>query len=181
MLICIFTGFTSGLPLYFLINLIPAWLRSEHVDLKTIGLMALIGLPFTWKFIWSPVIDLVRLPFLGRRRGWMLVTQIGLLLTLLIYAFLNPAQHLYVIMGLSLVVAFFSASQDIVLDAFRREILSDEELGLGNSIHVECLPYRRFGTRLAQLDFGRLDALAQRIIITALFMLPGLLMTLFFS
>ena len=63
MLICIFTGFTSGLPLYFLINLIPAWLRSEHVDLKTIGLMALIGLPFTWKFIWSPVIDLVRLPF----------------------------------------------------------------------------------------------------------------------
>ena len=100
MLICIFTGFTSGLPLYFLINLIPAWLRSEHVDLKTIGLMALIGLPFTWKFIWSPVIDLVRLPFLGRRRGWMLVTQIGLLLTLLIYAFLNPAQHLYVIMGL---------------------------------------------------------------------------------
>ena len=127
MLICIFTGFTSGLPLYFLINLIPAWLRSEHVDLKTIGLMALIGLPFTWKFIWSPVIDLVRLPFLGRRRGWMLVTQIGLLLTLLIYAFLNPAQHLYVIKGLSLVVAFFSASQDIVLHAFRRDILSDEE------------------------------------------------------
>ena len=83
MLICIFTGFTSGLPLYFLIKLIPARLRSEHVDLKTIGLMALIGLPFTWKFIWSPIIDLVRLPFLGRRRGWMLVTQIGLLLALL--------------------------------------------------------------------------------------------------
>ena len=63
MLICIFTGFTSGLPLYFLINLIPAWLRSEHVELKTIGLMALIGLPFTWKFIWSPLLDSVRLPF----------------------------------------------------------------------------------------------------------------------
>jgi len=99
--ICIFTGFTSGLPLYFLINLIPAWLRSEHVDLKTIGLMALIGLPFTWKFIWSPVIDLVRLPFLGRRRGWMLVTQIGPLLTLAAYAFLNPHQHLPIIVGLS--------------------------------------------------------------------------------
>ena len=181
MLICIFTGFTSGLPLYFLINLIPAWLRSEHVDLKTIGLMALIGLPFTWKFIWSPVIDLVRLPFLGRRRGWMLVTQIGLLLALLAYAFLNPAQHLYVIMGLSLVVAFFSASQDIVLDAFRREILSDEELGLGNSIHVNAY-------RIAALVPGSLSLILADLmpwhnvfIITALFMLPGLLMTLFLA
>ena len=69
MLICIFTGFTSGLPLYFLYSLIPAWLRSEHVDLKTIGLFALIGFPYTWKFIWSPLMDSVRLPFLGLRRG----------------------------------------------------------------------------------------------------------------
>lgn len=181
MLICIFTGFTSGLPLYFLINLIPAWLRSEHIDLKTIGLMALIGLPFTWKFIWSPVMDAVRLPFLGRRRGWMLVTQIGLLLALAAYAFLNPHQHLPVIIGLSAVVAFFSASQDIVLDAFRREILSDEELGLGNSIHVNAY-------RIAALVPGSLSLiLADRMpwgnvfIITALFMLPGLLMTLFLA
>lgn len=181
MLICIFTGFTSGLPLYFLINLIPAWLRSEHIDLKTIGLMALIGLPFTWKFIWSPVMDAVRLPFLGRRRGWMLVTQIGLLLALATYAFLNPHQHLPVIIGLSAVVAFFSASQDIVLDAFRREILPDEELGLGNSIHVNAY-------RIAALVPGSLSLiLADRMpwgnvfIITALFMLPGLLMTLFLA
>lgn len=181
MLICIFTGFTSGLPLYFLINLIPAWLRSEHINLKTIGLMALIGLPFTWKFIWSPVMDAVRLPFLGRRRGWMLVTQIGLLLALAAYAFLNPHQHLPVIIGLSAVVAFFSASQDIVLDAFRREILPDEELGLGNSIHVNAY-------RIAALVPGSLSLiLADRMpwgnvfIITALFMLPGLLMTLFLA
>lgn len=181
MLICIFTGFTSGLPLYFLINLIPAWLRSEHIDLKTIGLMALIGLPFTWKFIWSPVMDAVCLPFLGRRRGWMLVTQIGLLLALAAYAFLNPHQHLPVIIGLSAVVAFFSASQDIVLDAFRREILPDEELGLGNSIHVNAY-------RIAALVPGSLSLiLADRMpwgnvfIITALFMLPGLLMTLFLA
>lgn len=181
MLICIFTGFTSGLPLYFLINLIPAWLRSEHIDLKTIGLMALIGLPFTWKFIWSPVMDAVRLPFLGRRRGWMLVTQIGLLLALAAYAFLNPHQHLPVIIGLSAVVAFFSASQDIVLDAFRREILPDEELGLGNSIHVNAY-------RIAALVPGSLSLiLADRMpwsnvfIITALFMLHGLLMTLFLA
>ncbi len=181
MLICIFTGFTSGLPLYFLINLIPAWLRSEHIDLKTIGLFALIGLPFTWKFIWSPVMDAVRLPFLGRRRGWMLVTQIGLLATLMAYAFLNPHQHMTIIMGLSVVVAFFSASQDIVLDAFRREILPDSELGLGNAIHVNAY-------RIAALVPGSLSLILADImpwhnvfIITALFMIPGLLMTLFLA
>ncbi len=181
MLICIFTGFTSGLPLYFLINLIPAWLRSEHIDLKTIGLFALIGLPFTWKFIWSPVMDAVRLPFLGRRRGWMLVTQIGLLATLMAYAFLNPHQHMAIIMGLSVVVAFFSASQDIVLDAFRREILPDSELGLGNAIHVNAY-------RIAALVPGSLSLILADImpwhnvfIITALFMIPGLLMTLFLA
>ena len=178
MLICIFTGFTSGLPLYFLINLIPAWLRTENIDLKTIGLMSLIGLPFTWKFIWSPVMDAVRPPFLGRRRGWMLVTQIGLLLTLAAYAFLNPHQHLPIIIGLSVVVAFFSASQDIVLDAFRREILSDQELGLGTSIHVNAY-------RIAALVPGSLSLILADImpwnsvfLITSLFMLPGLLMTL---
>ena len=178
MLICIFTGFTSGLPLYFLINLIPAWLRTENIDLKTIGLMSLIGLPFTWKFIWSPVMDAVRPPFLGRRRGWMLVTQIGLLLTLAAYAFLNPHQHLPIIIGLSVVVAYFSASQDIVLDAFRREILSDQELGLGNSIHVNAY-------RIAALVPGSLSLILADImpwnsvfLITSLFMLPGLLMTL---
>lgn len=178
MLICIFTGFTSGLPLYFLINLIPAWLRTENIDLKTIGLMSLIGLPFTWKFIWSPVMDAVHPPFLGRRRGWMLVTQIGLLLTLAAYAFLNPHQHLPIIIGLSVVVAFFSASQDIVLDAFRREILPDQELGLGNSIHVNAY-------RIAALVPGSLSLILADImpwnsvfLITSLFMLPGLLMTL---
>lgn len=181
MLICVFTGFTSGLPLYFLINLIPAWLRSEQIDLKTIGLFALIGLPFTWKFIWSPIMDAVRLPFLGRRRGWMLVTQIGLLATLMAYAFLNPHRHMTTIMGLSLVVAFFSASQDIVLDAFRREILPDNELGLGNAIHVNAY-------RIAALVPGSLSLILADImpwhnvfIITALFMIPGLLMTLFLA
>ncbi|MCP1660335.1 AmpG family muropeptide MFS transporter [Neisseria perflava] len=181
MLICIFTGFTSGLPLYFLINLIPAWLRSEHIDLKTIGLFALIGLPFTWKFVWSPLMDAVRLPFLGRRRGWMLVTQIGLLLSLAAYAFLNPHSQMPVIMALSVVVAFFSASQDIVLDAFRREILPDNELGLGNAIHVNAY-------RIAALVPGSLSLILADImpwhnvfIITALFMIPGLLMTLFLA
>ncbi len=181
MLICIFTGFTSGLPLYFLINLIPAWLRSEHIDLKTIGLFALIGLPFTWKFAWSPLMDAVRLPFLGRRRGWMMITQLSLIPALAAYAFLSPQQHIPLIMTLSVLVAFLSASQDIVLDAFRREILPDNQLGLGNSIHVNAY-------RIAALVPGSLSLILSDLmpwhsvfIITSLFMLPGLLMTLFLA
>src|ERR1700741_3658766 len=79
MLICVFTGFSSGLPLYLLLNLLPAWLRSEGVDLKTIGFFALIQLPYTWKFLWSPLVDRYALPWMGRRRGWMFATQLLLL------------------------------------------------------------------------------------------------------
>lgn len=181
MLICVFTGFTSGLPLYFLINLIPAWLRSEHIDLKTIGLFSMIGLPFTWKFLWSPLLDIVRIPWLGRRRGWMFITQIALLFTLLGYINLNPQTDMGVIIIASCLVAFFSASQDIVLDAFRREILPDEELGLGNAVHVNAY-------RIASLVPGSLSLILADIypwstvfFITSLFMLPGLFMTLFLA
>lgn len=178
MLICVFTGFTSGLPLYFLLNLIPAWLRSEQINLKSIGLISLTMLPFTWKFLWSPLMDAVNIPLLGRRRGWMLVTQIALLLSMAAFAVLRPSEHLTAVTILAVGVAFFSASQDIVLDAYRREILSDNELGLGNAIHVNAY-------RVASLVPGSLSlVLADRLpwnsvfIITALFMLPGLLMTL---
>ncbi|MCF7520584.1 AmpG family muropeptide MFS transporter [Neisseria sp. ZJ106] len=178
MLICIFTGFSSGLPLYFLYSLIPAWLRSEQVDLKTIGLFALIGIPYTWKFIWSPMMDAVRLPRLGLRRGWMLLTQIVLLLLLSAYALLEPQQHLQIILGLSLVTAFFSASQDIVIDAFRREVLSDEELVLGNSLYVNS--YRISSLIPASLSLILADIMpwSSVFVVTALFMVPGLLATL---
>src|SRR6476620_6768880 len=90
MLICVFTGFSSGLPLYLLINLLPAWLRTEGVDLKTIGFFALIQLPYTWKFLWSPLLDRYALPLLGRRRGGMLITQVVLLLAIPRFGVLNP-------------------------------------------------------------------------------------------
>ena len=180
-LICVFTGFSSGLPLYFLINLIPAWLRSEGVDLKTIGLFSIIGFPFTWKFLWAPLMDVIRLPWLGRRRGWMFVTQVALSCVLLSYMKLNPQNDMFLIMKISLLVAFFAASQDIVLDAFRREILPDNELGLGNAVHVNAY-------RVAALVPGSLSLILADIypwstvfLITALFMLPGLFMTLFLA
>ena len=178
MLICIFTGFSSGLPLYLLINLLPAWLRSEQVDLKAIGLFALIQLPYTWKFLWSPLMDRYALPLLGRRRGWMLAMQLALAASIPVFGQLHPRLDLWTIAYLATVVALFSASQDIVLDAFRREILPDVELGLGNAIHVNA--YRISSLVPGALSLILADHLPWSSVftITALFMLPGLLLTL---
>ena len=133
MLICVFTGFTSGLPLYIIIQLIPAWLRTEGVGLAEIGFFALVGFPYTWKFLWSPIIDRYTLPFLGRRRGWMLVSQLALLISIGAMGFIKPDLSIWTVAYLAAAVAFFSASQDIVLDAYRRELLPERELGIGNA------------------------------------------------
>ena len=178
MLICLFTGFSSGLPLYLLLNLVPAWLKSEGVDIKAIGLMALIQFPYTWKFIWSPLMDRFTVLPLGRRRGWMLLSQLFLLLAIAGLGLLNPAVTLWSIAALAFGVAFFSASQDIVLDAFRREILSDEQLGLGTALHVNA--YRIAGLVPGALSLILADHLPWSwvFLITALFMLPGVMLTL---
>ena len=136
MLICIFTGLASGMPLYILYQLVPAWLRDSGVSLRDIGLFALVGIPYTWKFAWAPLMDRYVPPFLGRRRGWMLVTQVALLLLIGSLGMLQPEQSLSTVAIVAVAVAFFSASQDVVLDGYRRELLPDEELGLGNSVHV---------------------------------------------
>jgi PAT family beta-lactamase induction signal transducer AmpG len=178
MLLCVFTGFSSGLPLYLLLNLLPAWLRSEGVNLKTIGLFALIQFPYTWKFLWAPLLDRYAPP-LGRRRGWMLITQMGLLFSIAALGFLSPTVALDSIVWLTVAIALFSATQDIALDAFRREVLPEVELGLGNSVHVNA--YRIAGLVPGSLSLILADHLpwAQVFMITALFMLPGLLLALF--
>tara|TARA_R110002049_G_scaffold30729_9_gene105105 strand:+ start:23735 stop:24982 length:1248 start_codon:yes stop_codon:yes gene_type:complete len=178
-LICAFTGFTSGLPLYVLIQLVPAWLRVEGVGLAEIGFFALIGFPYTWKFVWSPVMDRYTLPFLGRRRGWMLVTQIGLLLSIAVLGYIQPALSIWTVAYLAAAVAFFSASQDIVLDAYRRELLPDVELGIGNAIHVQT--YRLAGLVPGSLALILADFLPWHTVflIVALFMLVGIVLTLF--
>lgn len=180
MLICIFTGFSSGLPLYILISLLPAWLRSEGVDLKAIGLFALIQLPFTWKFLWAPLFDRYAPP-LGRRRGWLLITQIALLLSLPLLGTFHPRLDIWTIAYFAGIVAFFSASQDTVLDAYRRELLLDNELGMGNAVHVNA--YKIAGLIPGSLSLILADHMpwSSVFLITALFMLPGIAMTLFVS
>ncbi|MDR2187587.1 MAG: AmpG family muropeptide MFS transporter [Azonexus sp.] len=179
MLICVFTGFASGLPLYLLLNLVPAWLKTEGLSLKAIGAFALIQFPYTWKFLWAPLLDRYGiLPWLGRRRSWMLVAQIGLIAAIAWLGQLRPTEHLSLVVTLTAVLAFLSATQDIALDAFRREILSDAELGLGNAIHVNA--YRVAGLVPGSLSLILADHLPWSLVflITAAFMLPGLLMTL---
>ncbi|MEO8135055.1 MAG: AmpG family muropeptide MFS transporter, partial [Betaproteobacteria bacterium] len=165
-------------PLFILINLVTAWLRSEGVDLKSIGLFALIQFPYTWKFLWAPLMDRFSIGRLGRRRGWMLATQVVLVVAVAALGTLDPRTELLTIAALAAAVAFFSASQDIVLDAYRREILADEEQGLGTAIHVNA--YKLAGLIPGSLSLILADHLSWNavFIITALFMLPGMVTTL---
>jgi len=178
MLACVFTGFSSGLPLYLLLNLVPAWLRTEGISLKTIGAMALIQFPYTWKFLWAPLLDRYAFPGLGRRRGWMLFTQSGLLLLVGCMGFLSPTGDLSLIVYAATGVALLSATLDIALDAYRRELLSDGELGLGNAVHVNA--YRIAGLVPGSLSLILADHLPWTTVflVTAGFIVPGIVLAL---
>ncbi|MBI4989217.1 MAG: AmpG family muropeptide MFS transporter [Rhodocyclales bacterium] len=178
MLICVFTGFSSGLPLFILLNLLPAWLKTEGLSLTAIGALTLVQMPYTWKFLWSPLLDRYALPLLGRRRGWMLLTQIGLLVSVAAFGLLSPQADLGWVVLCSAAVAFLSATQDIALDAYRRELLLEAELGLGNAVHVNA--YKIAGLVPGSLSLILADHLPwlQVFVVTALFMLPGMAMTL---
>lgn len=179
MLICLFTGFSSGLPLYLLIQLVPAWFRNEGLDLATIGLFNLVLFPYTWKFLWAPLMDRFTFPFLGRRRGWMLVTQVPLIGLMALLGTFSPAENLTPVMITVAFIAFFSASQDIVLDAYRRELLPDDELGAGSSFFTNAY-------KLSSLVPGSLALILADIVpwsivhlVVASFMIIGLITTFF--
>lgn len=178
MLICVFTGFSSGLPLYLLLNLLPAWLRTEGVNLKVIGAFALIQFPYTWKFLWSPFLDRYVVPTFGRRRGWMLLTQLALMGMIAWMGTLSPRDELSWVIYAATAIAFLSATQDVAIDAYRRELLSNAELGLGNAVHVNA--YRIAGLVPGSLALILADRLPWTLVfaVTALFMLPGMVMTL---
>lgn len=178
MLICISLGFSSGLPLFILYNLLSAWLKSENVDLKAIGLFALVGFPYTWKFVWSPLMDRYRFPLLGRRRGWMLATQFALMAAVAAMGFYSPQTNLTAIVVLSGAIAFLSASQDIVIDAYRREMLSDEQQGSGTALFVNAYKLSTLVPGSLSLILSDLMSWQMVFLITSLFMLPGILTTL---
>jgi MFS transporter, PAT family, beta-lactamase induction signal transducer AmpG len=177
MLICVFTGFASGMPLYLLIQLVPAWLRDSGVSLTEIGLFALVGLPYTWKFLWAPLMDRLKLP-LGLRRGWMLLAQVALVVTIGILGSVDPLTQTAWVATLAVIIAVLSATQDVAIDAYRRELLPDEELGFGNSVHVQA--YRISSLIPGSLSLILADNLpwSQVFWITAAFMGVGVLLSL---
>ena len=178
MLICVFLGFSSGLPLFILLSLLQAWLAKSGLNVKALGLFALVMFPYTWKFLWSPLMDRFHFGKMGRRRGWMFFTQIALFLGIGGMGMLDPQSQIGTIAFMASVVAFLSASQDIVIDAYRREILPEEELGLGSAIHVNA--YKLSGMVPGALSLVLADLMAWQSVfwITAAFMLPGLICTL---
>ncbi|MBM0743915.1 AmpG family muropeptide MFS transporter [Phormidium sp. CLA17] len=142
-------GFASGLPLFLTSRTLQAWMKDEQVDLGVIGWFSLIGLPYTLKFLWSPFLDRFVPPFLGRRRGWLLITQIGLLLAIAAMSLQQPKQALQLLAINAVVIAFLSATQDIANDAYRTDVLEPAELGIGASTWV-------LGYRVAILVSGSL-------------------------
>ena len=120
MVICMATGFASGLPLYIIMQLIPAWLRLEGVSLTAIGFFTAVQYPYVLKFLWAPLVERFPLTYLGRRRSWMLLTQIALIVLIGSLGFWRPSEAMTVIVLISISLALFSATQDIVLDAYRR-------------------------------------------------------------
>jgi len=140
-------GFSSGLPLALTSGTLQAWLTVDGVDLHTIGLFTLVGLPYTLKFLWSPLMDRFVPPWLGRRRGWMIATQLALMLGIAAMGFSSPQHAPLTLAALALVVAFISASQDIAFDAYRADVLRDKERGIGAAVSV-------LGYRVAMLVSG---------------------------
>ncbi len=136
MLLAFVMGFSGGLPLLLTGSLLQAWMVDVGVDLGTIGLFALVGLPYTLKFVWAPIMDRYSPSLLGRRRGWLFIWQLCLAGAIALLGFSNPSQILYVTALAALLLSFFSASQDIVIDAYRRESLADDEQGMGASLYV---------------------------------------------
>lgn len=140
-------GFSSGLPLALTGSTLQAWMMSEKVHIRLIGLFSLVGLPYTIKMVWAPVMDRFAAPWLGRRRGWILTTQLLLCASLILLGSLSPSRHLHIMGMLALLAAFWSASQDIVIDAYRAEVLPDSDKGAGAAVSV-------LGYRLAMLTSG---------------------------
>ncbi len=170
--VMLFLGFSSGLPLALTAGTLQAWLTVAGVDIKTIGVFALTGLPYTLKFLWAPLMDRYALPLLGRRRGWMLLTQLGLLASIAAMASLSPSENIELLGALALLVAFLSASQDIAFDAYRADVLRPAERGFGAAVSVT-------GYRVAMLASGALAlVLSDQIGWRATYIVMGMMMTL---
>jgi PAT family beta-lactamase induction signal transducer AmpG len=140
-------GFSSGLPLYLTSRTLQAWMTVAGVNLTAIGIFSLVGLPYSLKFLWSPLVDRFSFPFLGRRKGWLFTTQVALGAAIAAVALESPAAALQTLAVTALLIAFLSATQDITIDAYRTDISSPPEVGAASGMHV-------LGYRIAMIVTG---------------------------
>jgi PAT family beta-lactamase induction signal transducer AmpG len=145
--IVLILGFASGLPLALTGASLQAWLATDNVNIATIGFFSLVGLPYTFKFLWAPLMDRFEPPFFKRRQGWIVITQLATALVLLLLSTISPSQHTHLFALVALSIAVFSASQDIVADAYRTDVLEQRQRGIGSAIYV-------FGYRVALILSG---------------------------
>ena len=177
MLVALLMGFACGLPLLLTLSVLQAWMTEEGVDLGAIGLMSLVGLPYSLKFLWSPLLDRFTPPFLGRRRGWLLIAQLALMAAVAGLGQTEPARAPWLVALAAFFVTFFSATQDAVVDAYRREDLADKELGLGSSLYVNGY---RIGMLLASgggLILADHIPFSQVYLVMSVCLLPGIVTT----
>ncbi len=170
MAVLLFLGFSSGLPFYLTSKTLQGWMTTAQVNLATIGFFSLVTLPYSLKFVWAPLMDRYVPPFLGRRRGWVLITQVLLLLTIAAMSLHDPRTGLKMLAINAIAIAFFSASQDISLDAYRTDVLETREMGAGAAVFV-------MGYRIAMITTGALAFfLADRIAWPTVYVVLSLLL-----
>ncbi|MEJ5358996.1 MAG: AmpG family muropeptide MFS transporter [Desulfobacterales bacterium] len=178
MAVAFLMGVSCGLPLPLTMGLLQAWMKEGGVDLALLGMVSLVQAPYAWKVLWAPVLDRFTPPFLGRRRGWMLVAQAGLALAIAAMALFDPGRQALGLALAAFVVAFFSATQDTVVDAYRREDLPERELGLGSSLYVYGYRIGMWGSGGGGLILADLLPFSQVYLLLAAGMIPGILTTL---
>lgn len=171
-------GFSAGVPLLMTISILQAWMKESGIDLSTIGLFGLVGIPYSLKFLWAPFLDRFSLPFLGRRRGWLLVSQILIIVTILGISNIDITSQLTGLVMLCLGLTFLSATQDILIDAYRRENVSEKHLPLASSLYI--IGYRVAMAIVGSLGFILSDSISFNLVYLCLsgLMMVGIITTL---
>jgi PAT family beta-lactamase induction signal transducer AmpG len=179
MLTILCLGIAAGIPLGIVLTVLQAWMTKSGIDLKTVGLAVLVQMPYTWKFVWSPLMDRFVPPFLGRRRGWMLVSQLLMIVSIVAMGQFDPAHAIVPILALATFISFAGASHDIVIDAYRRDVLDESELGFGSAVAVNSylIGFRYIGVVLG-LFLGDFLPWSQVFMILAGFVVIGVVGTL---
>jgi PAT family beta-lactamase induction signal transducer AmpG len=177
-IVSLLMGFSAGVPLLMTISILQAWMKESGIDLSTIGLFGLVGIPYSLKFLWAPFLDRFSLPFLGRRRGWLVVSQILIIVTIFEISYIDITSQLTGLVMLCLGLTFLSATQDILIDAYRRENVSEKHLPLASSLYI--IGYRVAMAIVGSLGFILSDSISFNLVYLCLsgLMMVGIITTL---